>query len=458
MGSYVAIPFGTETSPPRSGRSSLQRAINMYAEAAPEGAKGPVAMYPTPGLSSWTSVGDGPIRGMVAMLSDLYVVSGTELYVIDTAKTSTLLGTVAGSGHVHMTHNGTHVAICTNDKAYAANRSELLELPERNLNGATYQDGYGIFTQAQSQFFWISGVDDMTTIAGTDFTSADTLPDLCVGCVSDHRELWIFKQKSAEVFENTGNASFPFERRQIVERGAKSSGSITKIDNTVFWLGDDLHVYAAAGYQPQSISPPWIVNLIEATVDPGSAWGFTYEQGGHKFYALLFSDLSIVFDISTGKWHERLSDGLSRWRVGKYEYFANLPLGGDAINGNIYELSLTTYDDNGDTIIRTLTAPILTVGGNRAVMDEVYVEIEPGNGLATGQGSNPQIMLDWSDDGGKTWSDEIWAEAGDVGEYHRRATWNRLGIFRDRTVRVRISDPIRFVVVGAKARIQPVEF
>jgi hypothetical protein len=81
--------------------------------------------------------------------------------------------------------------------------------------------------------------------------------------------------------------------------------------------------------------------------------------------------------------------------------------------------------------------------------------METGVGLADGQGSSPQIMLSWSDDGGKTWGNERWASAGRIGEYRHRVRWYRLGAFRQRVLRVQVSDPVPITIAAAYAEIQP---
>lgn len=65
------------------------------------------------------------------------------------------------------------------------------------------------------------------------------------------------------------------------------------------------------------------------------------------------------------------------------------------------------------------------------------------------QGRDPQIMLDWSDDKGKTWSTEITASMGKIGEYGTRVIFRRLGSSRDRIFRVSISDPVKRVITSA---------
>lgn len=61
----------------------------------------------------------------------------------------------------------------------------------------------------------------------------------------------------------------------------------------------------------------------------------------------------------------------------------------------------------------------------------------------------PQVMLRWSNDGGRTWSNEVWASAGRVGEYRTRARWRRLGRGRDRVYEITVSDAIKIVILGA---------
>ena len=68
-------------------------------------------------------------------------------------------------------------------------------------------------------------------------------------------------------------------------------------------------------------------------------------------------------------------------------------------------------------------------------------------------GPNPQVALDWSDDGGHTWGHEHWADIGAIGKYGARAKWNRLGRSRNRVFRAHISDPVKVVMIDAHTEI-----
>jgi hypothetical protein len=64
-----------------------------------------------------------------------------------------------------------------------------------------------------------------------------------------------------------------------------------------------------------------------------------------------------------------------------------------------------------------------------------------------------QIMLDWSDDGGHTWSNEIWRSVGKIGQYNWRAVWDRLGASRHRNYKITVTDPVKWVITNANLEV-----
>jgi hypothetical protein len=77
------------------------------------------------------------------------------------------------------------------------------------------------------------------------------------------------------------------------------------------------------------------------------------------------------------------------------------------------------------------------------------LDIETGVGLTVGQGSDPVVVLRWSNDGGHTWSNERTGHIGVQGAYDQRVLWNRLGHARDRVYEVSGTDPVKIVITGA---------
>ena len=127
---------------------------------------------------------------------------------------------------------------------------------------------------------------------------------------------------------------------------------------------------------------------------------------------------------------------------------------GDYKSGNIYQLDLDTYTDNGGVIQRIAHSPSIHASTYRAVIRRFVIELEAGVGLTTGQGSDPQIALSWSDDGGRTFGNEHWTTIGAIGRYGVRAVWRRLGQFRQRVFRLLISDPVKVAIIAANADVE----
>jgi hypothetical protein len=78
--------------------------------------------------------------------------------------------------------------------------------------------------------------------------------------------------------------------------------------------------------------------------------------------------------------------------------------------------------------------------------------METGIGLTSGQGSIPQVMLQYSRDNGHTWSNERWVSAGMIGRYKAEVRWARLGRAYDFVFKIRISDPVKRCIQGAYVR------
>lgn len=463
----MRIPFATNSYQARSLPLSAQRLVNLYLEAAPPDAKSPLVLYGTPGLTLFSTCGAGPIRSIHDFDGTLAVVSGQNLYTISSGGTATDRGSVGANGDVFMSDNGSQLGIVTGTGTtdfWIWNGATLAQIADADFPGASnigFVDGYTIVTKPASNRFYISSLNDMTAWDALDYASAEGQPDNLVGCFVDHREVWLFGERTTEVWYNSGSGTPPFDRISgaYAERGCIAIGSVAKADNSVFWLGDDKIVYRAAGYTPQRVSTHAIEYAIAGYASPQTARAWTYSQEGHTFYVLTFDEATWVFDAATQRWHQRDSRDsqgydIGRWRADCGTRCYNKEFVGDYVNGNIYELDLDVYTENTIGIKRIATSAPIHGEGRFVSMPRLEIEVESGAGLTTGQGSDPQAMLRFSDDGGRTWSNELWRSMGEIGEYHRRAVWNRLGRFRERILEVTISDPIKVAIIAANADVQ----
>ena len=457
----------------RSVNAADARMVNLFPEIVPEAGKEPAFLNRAPGLRLLTTVGTGPIRGLWAFGGNAYVVSRDQLFKVDSAYNVTLLGTVAGTDTpVSMADNGTQLFVACNPEGYIYNATTnaFQQITDGDYPGAVtvgYLDGYFVFNEPNSQRIWITTLLDGLSIDPLDFASAEGSPDGVVGIMIDHRELWVFGTNSVEVWYDAGTADFPLQRIQgaFNEIGCVAPYSIAKMDNGIFWLGQDARgqgiVYRSEGYTGKRVSTHAVEWQIQQYGDLTDAIAYTYQQDGHSFYVLIFpsADTTWVYDASTQAWHERagFDKGLfTRHRSNCQVFFNNEIIVGDYQNGNVYAFDLDVYADNGQIQKWLRSWRALASGKNdlkRTAHHSLQLDLETGVGIVTGQGEDPQVMLRWSDDGGHTWSNEHWISIGKIGEFYRRAIWRRLGMtmkLRDRVYEVSGTDPVKIAIMGAE--------
>lgn len=450
------ILFALGTNEGRSKAANTERLVNLFAEQQPPSAKAQAVLYGTPGLSRFWDFENGPIYGMHQMGDSLFVVSGNRLYEITSSFKQKDHGECNVAGRVSMADNGFDLVFVDGYQGWKWTDGGSVEKIAGDgwypANTVTFQDGYFIFNRAGTGQFFTSKLLS-TEFDPLAFATAEGAPDDTVSVISNYRELWVFGKKSVEIWYNSGNVDFAFDRMQgaFIERGTLAPESIIKVNGQMVWLGDDGIIYAAVGYQPQRISTHAVEHSIDQLSRNDDAFAWWYSEEGHVFYMITFPTDRVTwsYDFATGMWHERshLHHGMhpanccARWN-GKN-------IVGDFQNGLLYELDLEALDDDGIAIQRIAQSGITHAARERVTAHSFELDMESGVGIDVGHGDNPQAMLQWSDDGGNTWSNEHWAAIGMVGQYLSRVKWNRLGRFRQRSWRVVITDPVPVAIIAA---------
>jgi len=456
----------------RSVNAADARCVNLFPEVIPEGGQEPGFLQRCPGLTLLATLGVGPVRGLWTYGNYGYAVSGNTLYKINSSWVATAKGTVAGTGPVSMSDNGTQLFIAANGPSYIYNATTdvFAQITDPDFPGAVtvgYLDGYFVFNEPNSQKVWVTSLLDGLSVDPLDFASAEGSPDGLVSLIIDHREAWLFGTNSVEVWYDAGLQDFPLQRIQgaFNEIGCIAPYSVAKLDNGIFWLGADARgrgiVYRANGYTGVRVSTHAVEWHIQQYANMGDAVAYTYQQDGHSFYVLNFptANTTWVYDVATSAWHERagfVAGEFTRHRSNCQMSFNNEIVVGDFENGNIYAFDLDVYADNGSIQKWLRSWRAIPTGQNtlrRTAQHTLQLNCESGVGLNDGQGSDPQVMLRWSDDGGHTWSNEHWSGMGKIGQYYRRVFWRRLGMtvkLRDRVYEVSATDPVKIAIMGAE--------
>lgn len=468
-----------------------QECINFYAEPdltkAP-GSRGIVALYPSPGLQLQVQLPiNAPVRAMRALSGSqwLIAVAGPNVYSITTNWQVNLIGTLAtSSGFVSMTDN-----IMTNDglTAYivdgvnrytwvaATNVFTILPATDGPWQGASYcdvVDNYVIYNESPSSQNWSCTDLGSQLSAATVYGAADASPDPIKALIADRRQVYLLKEQTTEVWTDVGNllqglVGFPFGRvpGTMFQAGITAPASLARYDASFMFVARDTRgdatIQLVNGYSVKRISTFAVEQSLLGYVVT-DAVAYSYQIEGHEFYVCTFpsvgpNGLTWVYDSASQAWHKWLSwdaDNAvyTRHRSNCHAFFANENLVGDFENGKIYVINNNYYTEDGAPIRRLRRAVHLTSDLQRQYFEELQLQFQPGVGLNDGQGSDPQVMLRWSNDGGSTWSNEHWTSIGRMGKYKNRAIWRRLGQARDRIFEVSISDPVKAVIVSANLK------
>lgn len=479
-----------------------QRTLNFYPEVSQDGAsKTPVALLGCPGLNeildfSITTSGiaipdTGGVRGVWVLpggTDALWVVGETVILtqmLVPATQTSIaqfgkyFIGNLlTNSGPVCIRDNGPggYAAIVDGPYGYLYNIStqSLAQIVDPGFLGAdrcAFIDGWLIFNRPGTQTFYTTGPTPYTvTFPGAFFALKDSSSDNLITLMENNRELWLIGERASEVWYNAGGANFAFSRIPGVapQIGCSAAQSIARLGSSLVWLGKSERgeniVIKTEQYSYVDISSRAVSAAIATYPLVSDATGFVYEEDGHLFYMLTFptADKTWVYDLTTSEalgapqWHERASFNPStgqfhRFKGSCFANYQNIRMVGDFQAQTGYQMSRQFYVDGDTPLIALRRTPHLWSKENRKRLFHASLQIEfaPGVGLQTGQGSDPQAMLRWSDDGGSTWGTEHWTTIGKAGRYKNRAMWRRLGHARDRVYEMSISDPVKRDIVGA---------
>lgn len=477
----MKIPFVGASYVYPSVAFDAQRSINLYPAKSETGtSKDLYILCPTPGRLLYTTLPKQPIRGFyVTSTGRAFAVAYDTLYEVLADGLYTPRGDInTFSGNVSMADNGLQLIIVdgTPDGWILALDTDVFTQIDTMGAGVGFPGGdtvcfiggYFLLDVPDTGLYQWSAIYDGLTWDATDFAAAEGSPDNLIAVVTVHQQVFLIGSNTTEVIYNAGTSPDPFQKLQgvFIEYGCSAPFSVQQAANTIYWLGSDKSgnnvVWMADGYNPRKISTEAIENYLRQ-YDTTTATSYSYQENGHWFYVLniIGAKSSLVFDVGLEQWHER---SVFNTNAGTYEqdaaqfhvYAFGKHLVSDKQNGNIYEQSLSFNDDNGTLIRRQRVLPYFVDDLEYLYFLTFQIDMQTGIGLVTGQDENvnPMAILDWSDDGGNTWSNEIAAPIGALGEYMTRVIWRRLGRSRFRVFRVTIVANVPVWMIAAHLNVE----
>lgn len=427
-----------------------------------------VSLHAFPGAKVFSTIsGGGKDRGMHVRNGLLHAISNQTLYSINYAGTATSIGAIEGSGRCVLEDDGNQIIITTGGAAYVYTTT-LAKISDPDLVNpftVAYLNQQFVFDQVDQ--FKTSALSDGSSVDALDFAEAESRPDDILRVITYNQLVLMFGEGprgTIEPWYNSGTGRPPFAR---VVGGVKPYGiagryAIAASDEFLYFLDDKRTPRRMLGLDIQPIGNPALGVEWDSysRVDDVIGMAFTLDQ--QTFFCLTFptANRTWCYHEQSGSWFQ-LSDGVdnARHRMSSYIHVYDKHLVADHSNGKIYELDFDTFTDNGNVIQRERTTAMIEGGLYQQPGKEIffgeYVEfvVQTGEGLATGQGSDPKLMIKFTDDGGRTWSAETQHSLGVGGDYLRKVRLFQQGSTFGRLYNLKFTDPTKFTLISAHADV-----
>ena len=429
------IPLGRQTYKRAETRLPEIVLKNYIGEPSPVALETGFVLLQRAGLTAFATAGSGPIRGIArepgCFNGDMIVVSNGEAYRVSTAGVSTLLGSIPGLDRVSIAIGPTYALIANGSALYSTDGTTIAAVAFPDAAGVVsvaWLNSYFIAVRANSQRIYWSAINGIT-FGALDYSAASSTPDDLIAVFASANELYLFGEATVESWYPTGIAVEPFRvaKGREFQKGCAGRDSIAKLDNTLFWVGQDGIVYRAGDSSPVRLSDHGIEERIRKA-DFADLRAWTFAQDGHTFYCLsIGAQGTYVYDVATQIWGEFSSYERATWRahLGVQGDGAEVYAGDDE-SGQIWRLDPDSSADGVDPMQRIFTCGVLAEG-------EKFPCRTFGVTVATGTppiGVDVTLEMRFSDDGGQTFTPYEGVSLGLTGNYGQEILWYRLGQVR----------------------------
>jgi len=436
----------------RSPQANNELTKNWYPELTPGGLNDAI-LLPWKGSQAFGSTtASGGDRGTHIYKNEWYQVKGSTLYLIGSGGTYTSKGTIGGAATCVFSNSivgSSELMVIAAGTAVYTYDGTTLTTTSVVSSTVTYLNSKSIYATG-GQEFSVSGASGPGTITSTG--SAESSPDDLLRPYAFQQWVWMFCETSVEPFYDSGaTTGTPLKRvdSAIKQKGLGGLYTVANTDQFLYFLGDDFNVYRLSQGGITNISTPSLVNNIK-TLNADRALAYTLVNDNQDFYILKFeTGLTYVFSEQLNEWFN-LSTGVNDgpYLAQSYQRVYDKDLAIDGSTGDAIELLDDLREDLGQTIQRRRVFPPFTSKqagmpyGKRLLMSKIKFALQTGQGIVSGQGSDPRIMVEFSLDGGETWSTERWVKTGKMGKFLIQAIYNQMVTFDEITFRVTVSDPV----------------
>lgn len=440
-------------------KSAVQRSVNLYLRQIEGlGEAHQVVLQSTDGLASLHDFGH-TIRGSTVTADGReFIVAGSTLYEwVSGAAVSR--GTISdGTSYVCMCAGEQQLVLVDGQNGYVLTLSNNVfgRITDPDWRGAisvTQVDGTFVFVPPNNQEqFYISAIDDATSLDALDFSSADAQPGSIVTSRELKQETYFFKPFSTEVWIYDGDSSFPLVRYNStpIAVGAVGPRAIINAADTLIFVGCTTRgtgiVYMMVGHQPVRISTTAVETCLQAPgVDLTRCVLWVQQKAGAEFICVNAPGMSTswCWDAASKEWHERGELVNGDWTPFRVDQVVSVGAVSHAFAGSVmYRMADDIYAIDSAPLVRSRVWPHLP----NPSMEPVTIR---GLELMCTTGYGGQVMLRISKDGGQTFGAWLLRSLGAIGRWMQRIRWMPLGGGRDMVFELRVTDPVPFTLTQA---------
>ncbi|MCJ2107850.1 hypothetical protein MKK70_21215 [Methylobacterium sp. E-041] len=467
-----AISWPTSSRPGLSNAEGAGRLINAFVEKLGDGARAPISVRRTPGLSRFVDTALHGPRGARLVGSTVLAAYRDTLVRVSEDGSVANLGALPGSKRVTIARNNRtpspDAVAVTEYGAYSLfpNMAPApLSIPG-NLpapNSVCELFGFLFFTAGNGECY-ATGVNQKT-FSTLDYTYEQARPGGLLRGIPFRDELFLFGPSGIGVYGGSAQANgFPLSRVTGIPRGLIGPWAVAGHEegwsNEMIWVGDDSVVYKLSGYAPVRLSTHDVERDLAAAaaVDPTEIEASVHIVAGHAFWVVSMPGRTWVYDLITAQWHERASHQAGRWRGSQSVKAFGRWLIGDTSGTGLLEVREDVFVEDGAPLRFRVESLPAQGFPQRLAIPRVDFDFVLGTGRLSADPtiSDPQMLMSYSDDGGNRWSSPRSRPLGRQGATRTRINFLRNGMtgVQGRTWRIDVSDPVYCALLGGAMAVE----
>lgn len=410
----------------------------------------------------------GIFRGGLQVGNVLYGAWTDHVFTIDSSGTLVQFGTgtLSGTDQIFMVANNAlvpNIVAVTQLGAFIINQTTntITTYPDPDVGSPScvcFHEGWFMFGYGDGTI--LASDINSTNINTLNQAATETNPDGVMNMVSYQGNLFVFGSKTVEIWGLPVNATdFPLTRIGYnMTPGLHSqfavSGWEAEFGNPPIYVGSDNSIRQIQGFTPVKISPPELDALIAGVALNRKIDTLCYVARGHAFWQVNGPDFSWVFDCNNQSWHERRSIGSPRSNLLRSIAAFDRWLCATVKASDLLTIDYSIPTESGHPLVCQMESQNVIDWPNRMRVGRADFNFTTGVGLAAGTDpiqTDPTVLIEWSDDGGQSWSGPWWRKLGVQDATQQRITVLNTGRSgpMGRKWRWTISDPVWVGFLGS---------